>query len=226
MSVIDTTNNTITSYVSGTTKPLNGQRLASFNWKIGTNKDSLWFGIKRESKAVSIPQIAATEIAQNLSLLTPHIIGFLAGVQDKIIRAALEANDSLLHVSNESIGIAAILEYLEDSDESGRLTKESVGVWFDGTIADSLSIALADKMGISENPTDAQDAQIAALCAQFRTKITGLAGGKTSYPVKLAQSLQKVIALAPSEDVLGVRFNARLQKMIEVTESVDLYDAL
>jgi hypothetical protein len=226
MSIVDTNTNTVVAYTSGQTKPMHGQRLASFNWKTSTDKDSLWFGLKRASKAVSVPVIADEVITSNLPLLIPHVRSYLAGVQDKIIRAAMETNDNLLHITNESIGIAAILEYLEDSDESGRLTKESVAAWFDASIADNLMVALGEKMGAGEEPTAAQSKQCEALVSQFKAKIAALAGGKTSYPQKLAMSLQKVVNLAPSDDVLAVRFSNRLQKMIDANESVELYDAL
>jgi hypothetical protein len=222
MSVIDTNVNTVVSYVSGVTKALSGQRLASFSWK--TSKEN---GIKRESKAVSIPKLDETAIAAHLPLLMPHIVVMLEEVQNKIVREMLEANSGLLHLENSAIDMTAIVDYLEDSNESGRLTKESVGSWFDTTIADSLMLALAEKMGIeSEQVSDAQAKQIEALVGQFKVKISALAGGQTSYPIKLAQSLQKVIALAPENDLLACRFNQRLVKMIQSSDSDSLINAL
>ncbi len=228
MSNIDTNTNTVTPYVSGTTKPLSGQRLASFNWKIGTNeKDTKWFGIKRASKAVSVPVIADEAIVGNIELLVPHIRSFIEGVQDKIIRDLLDKNPDTLHVANVDIDMSACLEYLENSDSSGRLTKESVAAWFDTAIADSLMLALAAKMGPSSD-TFTGAKQIKALTNEFKNKISALAGGKTFYPVKLAESLKKVIDLAPEGDVLGARFSVRLEKMIAASTelSVSLYDAL
>jgi|SRR6267378_245414 len=231
MSNIDTNTNTVVAYVSGKTQALSGQRLASFNWKIGTNeKDPKNYGVKRASKAVSVPRVESEEITGNLEVLMPHIRSFIEGIQDKIMRDMLEESPDTLHVGNKEIGIVACLEYLEDSggDSKGRLTKESVGIWFDASIADRLMLALADKMGPSSDST-AGVKQIEALVGEFRNKIAGLAGGKTQYPVKLAESLKKVVGLVPesSEDVLATRFIARLDKMIAMKEiSVSLYDAL
>lgn len=225
MSAIDTNVNTVVAYTSGVTKPFAGQRLASFNWKTGTDKNSLWFGKKRESKAVSLPMVSNDMISSNLVALTPHIKVWLHGVQDKMIREQLEASDGLLHVTNESIGIAAICEFLEESNESGRVTKADVEVWFTEQIADTLMVQLAERLGVSENPSQADSDKISAVVAAFKGKISALAGGKTSYDPKTAAQLQKCIALVPAGDVLADRFSVRLQKMVDVTPD-SLLDAL
>ena len=225
MSAIDTAVNTVVSYTSGVTKPFAGQRLASFNWKTGTDKSSLWFGKKRESKAVSIPMVTSEVIAASIGALTPHIKVWLHGVQDKMVREMLEASENCLHVTNDSIGIAAICEYLEESNESGRVTKADVEVWFTEQIADVLMVQLAERLGVSDTPSQSESDKISAVVAAFKGKISALAGGKTSYDPKTAMQLQKCIALVPAGDVLADRFTARLQKMQDVTPDA-LLDAL
>lgn len=217
MSIIDTENHNIVPYVSGTTKAFTGQRLASFNWKTVTDKSSVYYGIKRESKAVSLPMITAEAITDNLIVLMPHIVSMLHSVQDKIIKAKLEiGGDSVVSIGNELINMKAIVEYLGDSNESGRLTKESVAAWFDESISNSLSVVLADKLGISEVPTNAESDKILAIVGKFRADISALAGGKTSYTPKVAAQLLKAVNHASDEDVIASKFKARLQKMIDV----------
>lgn len=225
MSAIDTAVNTVVAYTSGVTKPFAGQRLASFNWKTSTQKDSLWFGKKRESKAVSLPQIGSDTIVANIGVLTPHIRVWLASVQDKMIREQLEVSDNVLHITNESIGIAAMCEYLEESNESGRVTKADVEEWFKENIADSLMVQLAERLGVSDTPSQSESDKIDAVVAAFKGKIAALAGGKTSYDPKTATQLQKCISLVPAGDVLADRFTLRLQKMVDTTPD-DLLNAL
>lgn len=225
MSVIDTATHTVVAYESGKTKPLNGQRLASFSWKTSNDKDSLWFGIKRPSKAVSVPHLTAAQITENMHALAPHLITYLESVQDKIIREMLESSDNLLHVSQESIDVPAILEYLEDSNESGRLTKDTVKVWFKEKIADSLMVQLAEKLGVGDEPTSEDSAKIEKIVAAFEGKVASLAGGKTSYDAATAKQLQKCISLVPEGDVIADKFTVRLQRMIDAPE-VSLLDAL
>lgn len=213
------------TYESGKTKAFTGQRLASFSWKTCTDKDSLWFGMKKGSKAVSIPHIADAEITNNIAMLLPHFRNYLEGVQDKIIRAKLEQNHDSVDIGENEINIQAIYEYLEDSDSSGgRLTKEAVGNWFVEQIQDHLMLALAAKLGCSDTPTKQESDHIEKICGDFKGKISALAGGKTHYESKLCDALIKCLSLN-SEDMLSQRFIARLEKMKE-QEQVSLYDAL
>lgn len=226
MSIIDSAVNTVVSYSSGITKPFAGQRLASFNWKTGTDKNSLWFGIKRESKAVSLQVIAASEIESNLPSLIPHVRNLLIQTQDKIIREMLEKSDSILHVSNSDISIASCIEFLDDSNESGRVTKLDVENWFDAEVSDNLMVSLAERLGVSEIPSANDSAKIEQMIAAFKSKVSSLAGGKTSYDPKVATQLLKAISLCKDEnDSMKERFTVRLNKMINVVKD-DLLDAL
>lgn len=226
MSIIDNANHNVVSYVSGVTKPFTGQRLAVATYKTSKDKDSMFFGVKRDSKAVSLPVIQDDVITANLVALMPHVRSMLEVAQDKIFREALDASGNVVSVSNESLSIAAICEFLDNSNESGRLTKESVGKWFDESIADSLMIALADKLGISDTPTQAENAKVEMISKEFRAKVAALAGGATSYDPNTANSLLKCLALASDSDVLAGRFTSRLNKMIADAASCNLADAL
>lgn len=226
MSAIQENVHTVTSYISGVTKAFTGQRLATVTFKTSKDKDSLYFGMKRESKAVSIPAITNDEITANMALLLPRVKELVQATQDKIIREAITANDSLLHVTQESISLAACLEYLEDSNESGRLTKETVATWFDSEVLEMLSLALAEKLGVSEVPTQAESDKIEAVVNEFKGKVASLAGGKTSFSPKIAAQVKKAVELAPESDVLRSRFISRLDKMMQVAAENDLLNAL
>lgn len=225
MSVIDTLNHSVVSYDPKSTKAFSGQRLSKVTYKTISDKENPLFGIKRESKCVSLPLIPASDIAQNLTALTPHIQEYLMTVQDKIVRECIDNGQA--SISMESIGIAGMVEWLETNNESGRLTKESVAAWFSENISDNLAVILAEKLGVSEIPTSAESAQVLKVVDSFKDKVAALAGGKTSYEPKLCESLKKCLELAPTGDALASRFVARLDKMIEASKgSVDLMDLL
>lgn len=226
MSNIDTNTHTVTTYISGVTKAFTGQRLATVTFKTSKDKNSLYFGMKRESRAVSIPQITNADIESNMVLLLPHVKELVQGVQDKIVREAITANDGLLHVTQESIGMAAVIEYLEDSNESGRLTKEAVGEWFKENVMEMLMMTLAEKLGVSAEPTQEESDKVEKIVSEFQGKISSLAGGKTSYPAKMAAQLKKAVEMAPESDVLRERFVVRLGKMMREVSENDLLNAL
>ena len=214
MSIIDTSGHTVVSYDPKSSKPFTGQRLAKFSWKTVTDKSNAMYGIKRDSKCVSLPVITDDAIATNIVALSPAIANFLHGVQDKMIREMLEVGNNISTVTTESISIAAICDWLEESDESGRLTKESVGTWFDAEVAESLALALSDRLGVSDVPTTAESDKIMSVVAAFKGKIAALAGGKTSYEPKVCKSLISALELVPAGDALATRFVGRLNKMI------------
>lgn len=224
MSIIDTANHSVVSYVSGVTKPFTGQKLIVVTYKTVTDKLSALYNIKRESKCVSVPVIADDDITGNIDVLIPHIRGMLENVQKAIVRDMLDTGN-ILSIPTESISIAECISYLESSDESGRLTKESVGNWFDSNIADMLAIALADKLGVSENNTAEESKKVFDIIAAFRGNISSMAGGKTSFPAQVAKQLKKALELAPSNDVIASRFMVRIDKMIENKE-ISLVDCL
>lgn len=225
MSIIDILNHSITSYDPKSTKAFTGQRLSKVTFKTITDKENPLCGVKRESKCVSLPLIPVAEVVANSTVLAPVVVEFLQGVQDKIVRELVESGAS--SVAMDAISIAACVEWLESNNESGRLTKDSVGQWFDAEISDSLAVVLAQKLGVSEVPTQAESAQVMKVLGSFKDKVSGLAGGKTSYEPKLCDSLLKCLELAPAGDVLAARFTARLTKMKEANSmEVDLLNLL
>lgn len=226
MSIIDTLNHSVVTY-DGKNKPFTGQRLAKVTWKTNNDKTSAYYNIKRESKCVSLPVVASAELVANITALSPHLVAYLHSVQDKMVREMLDSQNNCVSISTQDISIPAIIEYLEGSDESGRLTKESVAAWFDSTVADSLSLLLAEKLGISDVPTDAESAKVLEVVGAFKSKIAALAGGKTSYEPKVCKSLINALAVVGSDDALAVRFTSRLQKMVAESEKqVELMDLL
>lgn len=215
MSVIDNANHNVVSYVSGVTKPFTGQRLATVQYKTVNDKSSVHFGIKRESKAVSLPVLEATAIESNLTVLIPHIRNFLESVQDKIIREELDKGNNVVSIDNAAVSIAACVEYLDNSNESGRITKEGVESWFAEAIEPNLALTLSETLGVGDIPTQAESDKVLAIVAAFKGKIASLAGGKTAYDPKTAMQLQKALKLAPESDALASRFMVRLQKMVD-----------
>jgi len=219
MSTIDTLTHDLVAYTSGVTKPLTGQRLAVVNYR--TDKVT---GIKKDSVCVSLPTISAEEITANLNSLLPAITVYLNKVQDDMVRAIAESGSKF--VKTNEVDITAIIASLADSDSSGnRLTKESIGNWFDANISETLMVTLADKLGLSDDASDEDLAKVSAITNEYKEKISALAGGKTSYTPKIAESLKKCVALAGSDDLLASKFMVKLDKMISVG-SVELFDLL
>lgn len=217
MSVIDTLNHSVVSYDPKSSKAFTGQRLSKVTYKTVTNKEDPLFGIKRESKCVSLPIFATSEVVAQSAVLAPYVIEYLQTVQDKIVRERIDAGAG--SISMAEISIAGCIEWLDSNSESGRLTKESVAAWFNDTIAEPLAVTLADRLGVSATPTDAESNKILAVVDAFKGKVAALAGGKTAYEPKVCKSIISALELAPAGDVLATRFTSRLNKMIEESKA-------
>jgi hypothetical protein len=217
MSIIDTLNHSVVTYDPKSSKAFTGQRLSKVTYKTVTNKDDPLFGIKRDSKCVSLPVFAPAEVVAQAAALAPYVVEYLQTVQDKIVRERIDAGAG--SISMAEISIAGCIEWLDSNSESGRLTKETVSTWFAETIAEPLAVTLADRLGVSSTPTDAESTKILAVVEAFKGKVASLAGGKTAYEPKICKSLISALELAPAGDVLATRFTARLNKMIEESKA-------
>lgn len=213
MSNVSNTHDVI-AYVSGTTKALSGQRLAKVTYK--KDKET---GIKKESRAVSIPAIATNDIQENLAVLLPAIRSFLESQQDAIVRKLVDSGASV--VQDSDISMAAIASFAEEENTGARLTKESIGAWFDTGIADTLRVAFADRLGLSNTPTADEMFRVETAVATYKDKFAAMAGGKTSYIPEVAEKLAKALEFAADDDEIAVKFRTRLEKMKTVA-AVDM----
>lgn len=208
----------IKPYVIGVTKAFSNQRLATVTYK--TDKET---GIKPESVCVSVPLITQDDVIDKIEMFVPHIIAMIERTQDKIIRNAHESK--CVNVSDDELSVTSVLDYLSEENTGGRITKDIANAWFDSVIADPLALALASRLGVSEEPTQEQSERIELMLNDFKTNITALSAGNTKHSPDICAVLKKAIAFAPQDDVIGTKFNARLDVMMKKV-SVSIADAL
>lgn len=213
MSIVSNTHDVV-NYDPKKSSAFTGQRLAKITYK--TDKES---GTKKDSKCVSIPMVASEAITASIDKLMPHLVTYMQDVQDKIIRGLVDSGKETVH--DDEISVAACIEFLDSESTGGRLTKEMISSWFDSTLADKLTVAFADKLGVSDTPTADDEAKITAAITQYKDKFSSLAGGKTSYSPEIADRLQKALSFAPDGDELAGKFSVRLEKMKEIP-AIDL----
>ncbi len=186
-----------------------GKRLAVVRYK-NTKKQKAQFS----NVCVQVPAAVAGE--SDYAQLHGHILAMITAAQDGIIRSLHESGKNM--VSDSQLSISAVREYLDSEAESGRLSKDDVIAWFAESVQDTLSVALADKLGISDTPTQAETDRITAMIAVYREKFASLAGGKTQFSVENAVKLQRALEVSGADDELAVRFTARLTKMQQIEQ--------
>jgi hypothetical protein len=215
MSIISTSH-TVTSYQSGKTKPLEGQRLAKVTYK--TDKVT---GVKPDSKAVSIPLITWTEITPYIKALQGEFVDVVHKAQDALVRRKVEAGAASIH--EDDISMSAVVSYLVE--ESGRMTGEVIREWYKESLSDSLMIAFASKLGIPEDSagTTEQQAKLEKILKGYEDSFAKLASGKASFNDMQRTNMLKALELIEDGDALKDKFVVRLSK---VSNDDDLLMAL
>jgi hypothetical protein len=220
MSIVSNVHN-ITAYVPTVTKAFTGQRLSVIYWKTG--KD----GVKKESKCVSIPKVTGVT-PDELQAMIPQVLELITTTQNKIIRELVDAGKSF--VSDEDISVAKCIAYMQEvgtSENSVRLTKDTLGEWFNSKLADSLTLLLADKFGIGDTMSAEQEMMLTATVNAFKSKIVGIANPNTKYAEKEVGSIKNAIAASnDSEDPIVGKLVERLDKMLIKVEEINLIDVL
>lgn len=187
-------------------------RKISLSWK--TDKVTK---VKKESVSFEVSTSPINEALEDASF-KPFIRGYLESMQNALARKLLEEGKPVIQVAN-SLDSSALLDYLTSDAESGRMTKESIGEWFDLELSELLQVAIADVLGVGDVPTEGQVKTLEAAIAGHKAKIVALAGGATTYAPNIAAKLQKAVELVGDSDVIAVRFIKRLEKMQVIQDS-------
>lgn len=206
----------VTRFDSAKSAPLGGQRLAKIRYKT-TEKQAAKF----PSVCVSVPFLTNEEIEPMIPQLMEHLRTLLETAQDGVIRQTYEAQDGKLSaISDSDISVAKCIEFLEQESTGSRLTKEYIDSWFTSSVEEYLTVIIGQKLGfISESAegevelTPEQEMVISRHVAGYKGMYSALAGGKTSYSVKQAQSLIRVLELVDTDPVQS-KLLARLNGMM------------
>lgn len=205
MSVISS-NHTFVPFVAGQSKAFEGQVLAKATYK-GRNGKAPEFA----SVCVSIPKMDLN--TEQILAAKDHILAMFEDCREKIIRGLHEAGKT--SVNDAEIGFAACLEYLEDVKQGTRLSGEDVKQWFEESFADSLRVVFADKLGLGDNPNDAEVKQVEQRVNGYREACVSLASPRTLFKDAKAIALKDAITKHCNDsDPMAMRFVARLDKML------------
>lgn len=132
-------------------KAIDGQRLVRLIAKGKQKAPTL-----QESMCVSIPVLTAEEVVEHIDTLLPHVVSWLQGVQDKIIRE-YRVESGAHDVHEELFNVAHCVEWLASNDSGSAYTKEYLTEWFMSDYGDvatewiTARFATLGKVGVSED---------------------------------------------------------------------------
>lgn len=205
---------TVNLFTAGKSEALSGQRLAKVGYK-STAKTPAKF----PSICISVPMIDVQEaLGSDLTPWFPHIRTLMETAQDGIIRAMYENSAGALQaVTDDDIGPAAMLAFLDSEAAGGRLTVELATQWFNAQVQDNLYVLIAEKLGFSGNgsdtPNEDQDRTIKQHLNGYRELMGKLAGGKTLLNEKQLRGLSVALDVASVEDDICAKLRAKIAAM-------------
>jgi len=193
---------------SKTSKAITGNRLSKVTFRAPRNGE----GEKRQSVCVELP-VVTDFTAEQLQQLQALTLAAFIEAQDSIVRERYEAGADFVgtdHISVEAI--AAWHATNQESGSSGRLTTEYLIEWFMTDMHDSLLLALADKLGIPNEPNEQQQKQLTQLLGNYRDAVTALASPRTQWDSAKIQQVSRALAFATDGDTRD-KLQARLAVM-------------
>lgn len=171
-----------------------------------------------QNSYIVVPENHLSEevMVERITQLAPYIAAFLQSEEDKLIKETHKQGSK--GFTSAWLSLDKILEALDASGQSSRLNKEKIGTWFVSEMQEALVAAFAEKLGVSEVPTEAELEKLAMITGVYKSKFESLASGKTMYRMEDAEGLQKALEVTGAvEGVIGSRFNDRLEKMKTAT---------
>lgn len=167
------------------------------------------------SQAVFVPAPIDTASWMGNATIAEAVQNYMQGLQDKVIRQVLDSGRNI--ITDADIAVEAVASYLEENDETlGRLSKESIGTWYDAEVADTLTLVFADKLGIGDQPTPAEVTKLEQLNNQYKGCFQKLAGKSLAgaLPPSVVTNLEKALELVPVSG-FGDRIKVQLAKCKE-----------
>lgn len=197
-------------------KAMDSQRLLKVVFK-GRNGETA-----RQSVCASVPAVDRTAVSAAIQQFLPYVMDLVVATQDAIGRQLVIAGNDT--ITTEQISTSAVLEYLAAQAKGDRITGADISEWFTSALEPILLVAFADKLGISDSPTDEQVETLQRMCAVYREKLAAMAGGRTAYPEVICVKLLKALELCDSDDVMADRLATKLQamKQVSIEEMLDL----
>lgn len=205
----------VVPFISGKSEPLTGQRLARILYKPRGKNPAAY-----PSVCVSVPPVKFDEVRAHTERLMPAMMRLVEDTQDKILKSLYEAREGHLQsVSDDEIGMDAVISFLESELNGGRITGAAIDSWFTEQIADSLTVLVSEK-------TQSEDMEILNGYVQnYKKMFTALASPRTSYGLTQVNGLLRVLEVCDSaSDGIGATLAQKLEQMKKPVMTAELLE--
>lgn len=177
---------------------------------------------RKDNVCLLVAPITTDQILDSVEELLPHIVAMCEQTQDSIAKDLHTSNDVTIPV--DSLNMTAIVAKLTESATSGRMNKETITSWFDSNIADTMSVLFANKLGVSEEPTQEDSDKVDRFVTVYRNKYAGLASNTTIYQPQEAEKLLEAIQKCDvaDYDLVASKLKEKLTRMSKPVDTIEL----
>ena len=177
---------------------------------------------QKDNVCLLVDPVTEAEVKPFLPALMPHIIAMCETTQDAIAKELHTSNDTLIEPTQ--LDMESIVSKLERDAISQRINKETINSWFDSNMADVMSVLFADKLGLSENPTQEDSDKVDRFVSVYRNKFAGLASNMTAYQPNEAEKLVEAMEKCEiaETDLLAAKLKDKLVKMQNPVDTMEL----
>lgn len=172
-----------------------------------------------ESLAVTVPVTTSITDYVAVPAIADYMLDCLHKLQDAAIKAKAEAGAKVVEFS--VITPAALAEYLA-SDASGirmgQLSSERIVQWFNTSARDAVMVALANRLGLPDDASDADVKRLEQIANQMRDNLAKLASKKPvafddRVKSALNYGLDSIIAMN-ADDTMATRLHEKLNATV------------
>lgn len=188
-------------------RPLSGQRLARVIAK--KNKDGEYESPNlTQSLCVSVPFISDEEISNVIVELLPYVRGMCEDAQDKLIRE-FRVQHGRNEIPGEAIGMDAIVQFLSESANGSRITKEWLQGWFSENYSDAAEAFI--RSAIDGAASQVIEAKVNVL----RDMFSGFASARYSPEIPKCKAMLRFGAYVGEDN-----WDARMQMIQKKTQKI------
>ena len=204
-------------------KPSTGHYFARFV-AMGINKTLA------ESLAVELPLLGISSINEALKheSLVAVLQEALQRVAEAKVRKQLQEGSSLIQYSDLTVAQLATFA-VENNVGIGQLSEDAIATWFTDSMLDMLLVALADKIGVSENATPGDLVKLEQIAEHAKGSFKKLASKKpVVFNDRDKAALNWMLDTAPmDDDTFAARLRGKLNApVLPAVEQINLADSL
>ena len=167
------------------------------------------------SVAVELPALSAAQFGEYIANPVIHelVTGYIEKLQDEYIKGRAIAGAA--GISYSEVNVANVAEYLASQGDGsggfGQLSEERIAAWFEQEARELLIVAFADRLGMSQDVSDAEVKKLEQLANQTRDNLKKLASRKpVVFDTRVHKALEWALDVTDAGEVMTAKLRGKL----------------